>query len=160
MENAPNAPNAPPPVTPYLTVDDGRAALSFYERAFGATVVARQDTPDGKKIIHAALLFPNGGLVMLSDDFPEMSAVSRSPKALGGTGVTIHLDLPDVDAAWERAVGAGAAVTLPLGDQFWGDRYGVITDPFGHSWSLATRKKAAAPEDLRAGAEQHFPAKS
>ncbi|XXT16745.1 VOC family protein [Sorangium sp. So ce429] len=154
----PAPPPAPPPVSPYLTVGDARAAIDFYRRAFGATLVAEQPTPDGKKLIHAALAL-NGGLVMLSDDFPEMSGgVSRTPKALGGSSVTIHLDLPDVDATWKRAVEAGATVELPLGDMFWGDRYGIMTDPFGHRWSLATRKKAATQTELDAGAEKHFPA--
>ena len=145
-------------VQPYLFFD-GKCdeAIDFYKRAFGATVVTEQPTPDGKKLIHAALLV-NGGLVMLSDDFPEQSGgVSRTPKAFGGTAVTLHLDLPDVDAIWKRAVEAGARVEMPLADMFWGDRYGIVTDPFGHRWSLATRKKAATQEELDAGAKKHFP---
>jgi PhnB protein len=78
---------------------------------------------------------------------------SRSPRALGGTGVTIHLDLPEVDAVWKQAVEAGAEVTMPLADMFWGDRYGKIRDPFGHEWSLATRKQAMTFEEQRQGAE-------
>ncbi|XXV34302.1 glyoxalase/bleomycin resistance/extradiol dioxygenase family protein [Sorangium sp. So ce1504] len=121
-------------------------------------MVAEQPTPDGKKLIHAALLV-NGSLVMLSDDFPEQcGGVSRTPKAFGGTAVTLHLDLPDVDATWKRVVEAGASVEMPLADMFWGDRYGIVTDPFGHRWSLATRKKAATQEELDAGAKKHFPA--
>ncbi|WP_437973875.1 VOC family protein [Sorangium sp. So ce295] len=155
---ASHEPPAPPPVSPYLTVDDARAAIAFYQRAFGATVVAEQPTPDGKKLIHAALLV-NGGLVMLSDDFPEQcGGVSRTPKAFGGTAVTLHLDLPDVDATWKSAVEAGASVEMPLADMFWGDRYGIVTDPFGHRWSLATRKKPATQEELDAGAKKQFPA--
>ena len=149
----------PPPVAPYLAVDDARAAITFYERAFGAVVTHRQDTPDGQKVIHAALAI-NGGLVMLCDDFPEMKGGRSShPRALGGTPVTIHLDLPDVDALWGRAVDAGATVDMPLADQFWGDRYGILTDPFGHRWSLATRKRAVTRDDLDRGAAEHFPAR-
>jgi PhnB protein len=150
----------PPPVSPYLTVDDARAAIAFYEKAFGAKVASRQETPDGRKVIHAALLI-NGGLLMLSDDFPEMhGGAPHHAKALGGSPVTIHLDLPDVDATFARAVEAGATVTMPLADQFWGDRYGGLRDPFGHSWSLATRKRKVTQADLDRGAAQHFPAKS
>src|SRR4051794_32707838 len=113
----------PPPVSPYLTVDNGPAALAFYQKAFGAKVVHRQDTPDGKKVIHASMLI-NGGLVMLSDDFPEMhGGRPSSPRALGGSPVTIHLDLPDVDTVWAAALEAGATVHMALADQFWGDRF-------------------------------------
>ena len=145
----------PPPVTPYLTVHDARRAIAFYERAFDARVLGRQDTPDGAKVIHAALSI-HGGLVMLSDDFPEMTGAPRSPEALGGAPVTIHLDLADVDAVWERALAAGAQVAMPLADQFWGDRYGVLVDPLGHRWSLATRKRVASADDLAAGSAKHF----
>jgi PhnB protein len=150
----------PPPLSPYLTVPDARGAIAFYERAFGAQVAQRQETPDGKRIIHAALVV-NGGWLMLSDDFPEMSGGrSRTPAAFGGTSVTIHLDLADVDAVWARAVEAGAKVVMPLADQFWGDRYGILEDPAGHRWSLATRGKPVSAADLAAGAEKHFPKKA
>jgi PhnB protein len=147
----------PPPVTPYLTVDGAAAAIDFYKKAFGAVEVARQPTPDGSKIIHAAITI-NGGLIFLCDDFsasnPEMA--QKTPQKLGGTPVTLHLDLPDVDATWKQAVAAGARVVMPLAEQFWGDRYGQIEDPFGHAWSLATRKKVASKEELDAGAKKHF----
>jgi len=146
----------PPPLAPYLTVDDAHAAADFYVRAFGAVELSRQPTPDGKKLIHVALSF-NGGLLMLSDDFPEQSGgKARSPKALGGTPVTLHLDLADVDTTWKQAVEAGATVTMPLANMFWGDRYGKLRDPFGHEWSLATRQREASKAELDAGAEKHF----
>jgi PhnB protein len=146
----------PPPVSPYLTVDDGHAAIDFYVRAFGAKLVDKQTTPDGKKIVHAALLV-NGGLFMISDDFPEMSGgKSRTPKAFGGSPVTIHLEVPDVDAVWANATEAGARVAMPLADQFWGDRYGKLVDPFGHGWSLATRKRAVTDGERRAASEALF----
>jgi PhnB protein len=146
----------PPPLSPYLTVDDAKAAIDFYVRAFGAQGLMRRSTPDGSKIIHAALSF-NGGMLMLSDDFPEMhGGKPRTPKAFGGTAVTFHLDLPDVDAIFQRAVSAGATVTMPLEDQFWGDRYGKLRDPFGHEWSLATRKQTASQADLERGSAEHF----
>lgn len=149
-------PPPPPPVSPYLTVEDSDRALRFYADAFGACEVFRNTTPDGAKIIHAAMLI-NGGLVMLSDDFPEMNGGHcRSPRAIGGTPVTIHLDLPDVDVTWQAAIAAGAKVVMPLGDMFWGDRYGIVEDPFGHRWSLATRKRQPTQADIEAGTRKHF----
>lgn len=145
-----------PAVSPYLTVSDANAAIEFYTRAFGAVEVSRQATPDGTKLIHAAITI-NGGLVMMSDDFPEyMQGQSNTPQALGGSPVTIHLDLPDVDSVWKQAIAAGATVTMELEDQFWGDRYGQLVDPFGHIWSLATRKTQPTPEEMRAGMERAF----
>ena len=146
----------PPPVAPYLCVQDSGAAIEFYRRAFGAHELFRNTTPDGNKVIHATISI-NGGLVMMSDDFPEMNGGHcRDPRAIGGTPVTIHLDLPDVDATWKAAVDAGATVVMPLDDMFWGDRYGIVEDPFGHRWSLATRKKQATPADIEAGTRKHF----
>jgi PhnB protein len=151
----PNVPE-PPPVTPYLTVGDARGAIDFYVRAFGATELSRQSTPDRSKIIHAALAV-NGGLVMLSDDFPEMSGGKRrDPRSLGGSAVTIHLDVADAQAIWKSAVGAGAQVKMPLEVQFWGDEYGILEDPFGHRWSVSRRVKRASQADLDAGAREHF----
>lgn len=145
----------PPPLAPYIVVADAKAAIDFYVRALGAKELVRQTTPDGKKVVHAALQI-NGGMLMLSDDFPELTGVSRTPQALGGSPVTIHLDLKDVDAVFEAAVAAGATVTMPLADQFWGDRYGKLRDPFGHEWSLATRKKTMTQAELDAAGQEHF----
>jgi PhnB protein len=151
------ADGAPPPLTPYLTVEDARAAIAFYQQAFGAVELARHATPDGDRLMHAALLV-NGALLMLSDDFPEMTGgQKKNPRALGGTPVTLHLSYGDVDAAWERATRAGARVIMPLADQFWGDRYGIVEDPYGHRWSLARPGRRPGEEALREGAEQHFP---
>jgi PhnB protein len=138
-ERASEPPGMPrlPPLTPHLTIAGAAAAIEFYDKAFGARLITRQDTPDGK-VLHAMLGFPNGGVLMLCDDFPEMGK-SRSPKTLGGSPVTIHLELTDVDAVWKQAVAAGAEVTTQLAEQFWGARYGTLRDPFGHSWSLATQ---------------------
>lgn len=145
----------PPPLTPYLTVSDAVAAIDFYVRAFGAKERERQTTPDGKKVVHAALEI-NGGLLMLCDDFPEFTGQSRTPQTLGGSPVTIHLDLADVDPVFEAAVSAGATVTMPLADQFWGDRYGKLRDPFGHEWSLSTRKRVPTQAELDAAGKEHF----
>lgn len=120
-------------VTPQLTVDGGAAALEFYQKAFGARVLMRRLTPDGK-LLHARLRFGDS-IVMVSDTFP--GSLMRSPTSLGGSGVTIHLYSSDVDRLWSRAVQAGAKVTRPLQNQFWGERYGQVMDPFGHHWSMA-----------------------
>jgi len=94
--------------------------------------------------------------VMMSDDFPEFNeGKSSTPEALGGSPVTIHLNLPDVDTVWQQAVDAGATVTMPLADQFWGDRYGQIVDPFGHRWSLSTHLRDMTPEQMDAAMQQH-----
>jgi PhnB protein len=132
----PTRPTAPF-LVPHLVVDDAAAAIDFYVKAFGATEWIRMPGPDGK-LIHAALDI-NGTMVMLNDDFPEMSGgKSMTPTALGGSPVTIHLQFADdVDARFQRALDAGATVIAPLEDQFWGDRYGAVRDPFGHHWSLA-----------------------
>ena len=126
------------PLSPYLTVDGGAAAIDFYKAAFGADELFRQAAPDGERIFHASLSI-NGALVYLSDDFPDMNeGARRDPKALGGTPVTIHLRIPEgIDEVWERAVIAGATAVMPLEKQEWGDRYGILEDPFGHRWSLA-----------------------
>lgn len=137
-----------PPVAPHLTVHDAKGAIDFYTRAFGAREVVRLPMPNSDKLAHAAVII-NGGMVMLADAFEGMGEGSApSPKGLGGTPVTIHLNLPDVDATWKQAVDAGARVIMPLGDQFWGDRYGIIEDPYGHRWSLATTKQRMTPEQM------------
>jgi PhnB protein len=132
----PTRPTAPF-LVPHLVVDDAAAAIDFYVKAFGATEYIRMPGPGGK-LIHAALDI-NGTMVMLNDDFPETTGgKSTTPTALGGSPVTIHLQFADdVDARFQRALDAGATVIAPLEDQFWGDRYGAVRDPFGHHWSLA-----------------------
>ena len=125
-----------PAVLPHLTVDDAAAAIDFYVKAFDAVELGRVPGSDGKKLVHAALQL-NGSTVMLNDDFPEMNdGMSSTPTALGGTPVTIHLVVTDVDAKFKQATEAGATVVMPVQDQFWGDRYGVLRDPFGHLWSM------------------------
>ncbi len=119
-------------VYPYLKVTGGKAALEFYTRAFGATEEFRTYGEDGERIMHARFRV-NGGAILLSDDFPEFRGGKPSPPP---DGVTIHLEVDNADRWWERAVAAGAEVVMPLADQFWGDRYGQLKDPFGHSWSI------------------------
>ena len=138
-----------PSLSPHLVVDDAAAAIDFYVTAFGATELGRVPHPDGR-LVHAALTL-NGSTVMLNDDFPEACGGAPStPTSLGGTPVTLHLQVPDVEAAFQRAVDAGATVVLPLQDQFWGDRYGVVRDPFGHQWSLGQPVREVSMEEISA----------
>jgi PhnB protein len=125
-----------PALVPHLVVGDAAAAIDFYVKAFDATEMMRLPGPDGK-IMHACVEI-NGRPVFLNDDFPEYSdGKSMTPTALGGTPVTIHLHGPDVDARFQRAIDAGATAIAEPEDQFWGDRYAIVRDPFGHQWSLA-----------------------
>ena len=138
-----------PAVSPHLVVDDAPAAIDFYIKAFGATEIGRVPRPDGK-LIHAALQI-NGAMVMLNDDFPEMTGgKSMTPTSLDGTPVSIHLTVTDVESQFQRAVDAGATVVVPLEDVFWGDRYGVIRDPFGHMWSLGQPMREVSSEEIAA----------
>jgi PhnB protein len=142
-----------PSLSPHLVVDDAAAAIDFYVKAFGATELGRVPHPDGR-LVHAALNL-NGSTVMLNDDFPDFNeGKSSTPKALGGTPVTIHLQVPDVESAFQRALDAGAVVVAPLEDQFWGDRYGVVRDPFGHHWSLGQPVRDVSPEEIAAAMGQ------
>jgi PhnB protein len=138
-----------PSLSPHLVVDDAAAAIDFYVSAFVATELARVPHPDGR-LVHAALTI-NGSTVMLNDDFPDFNdGKASTPTALGGTPVTIHLQVPDVETAFARAVEAGATVVAPLEDQFWGDRYGVVRDPFGHQWSLGQPVREVSMEEISA----------
>ena len=131
-------------VTPYLAVEDAAAAIDYYKQAFGARERVRMDAPGGK-IGHAELEIGDS-LVMLSDPFPQSSA--QPPRELGGTSSSVFLYVEDVDTVVQRAVDAGATVTMEVEDQFWGDRFGTITDPFGHVWSIATHVEDVPPEEM------------
>jgi len=122
-------------VTPFLTIRGrrGAEALAFYERAFGAVVTERNVAEDGQRLMQAGLRI-NGGWIMLSDEFPEW----RGHDEPAPQGVMLHLQVDDADRWMERAAAAGAVVTMPVADQFWGDRYGQVTDPFGHRWSIGS----------------------
>ncbi len=132
-------------ITPYLVTRDASTAIEFYKRAFGAKERSRSLGPDGKSIINAQLQIGDS-VLMLMDEAPEWG--SNSPLSLKGSPVVIHLYVEDVDAAFDRATKAGAKVMMPLADMFWGDRYGMVTDPFGHVWSIATHKEDLSPEEL------------
>ncbi len=137
-------------LTPHLAIRDAARAVDFYKRAFGAKEIGVHKTPDGK-IMHAELKIGDS-VLMFADEFPG-SGVS-APQALGGTTTQIHIYVEDVDKLFNQAVGAGATVKMPLMDAFWGDRYGQVTDPFGHAWSLATHQRDVSREEMeKAGAE-------
>jgi PhnB protein len=144
----PEKPQPIPPgfhtLTPHLIVRDAARAITFYEKAFGAQLLGKMLTPDGK-VMHAAMKVGDS-MLMLNDEFPEWGALS--PVSSGGSGVTLHMYLENVDAAFQKAVSAGAEVKMPLMDQFWGDRYGIVADPFGHKWSLATHIRDVSQEDM------------
>jgi PhnB protein len=131
-------------VTPYLAVDDAAQAIDFYKQAFGAKERVRMDAPENK-IGHAELEIGDS-LVMLSDALPQFS--TRPPKELGGTSVSVFMYAEDVDAVVKQAVDAGGTVTMEVADQFWGDRMGSVTDPFGHLWLVATHVEDVAPEEM------------
>jgi PhnB protein len=131
-------------ITPYLIVDDGKAAIDFYTRAFGAKEKFR--LPMGDRIGHAELEIGDS-VVMLADEFPDMGHLG--PKSRGGTTVSLLHYVEDVDSAFRKAIDAGGTETRPVENQFWGDRMGTLTDPFGHVWSLATTVEAVAPDELQ-----------
>ncbi len=131
-------------ITPYMTVRDAAKAIEFYKQAFGAVEKGVSKGPDGK-IMHAELRIGDS-IFMLADEFPEFNCLS--PQSTGGSGMGLHIYTEDVDSAFDRAVKAGATVEMPVGDMFWGDRYGKLADPFGHKWSIATHKRDMTPAEI------------
>ena len=142
-------------VTPYLTVKNASEAIDFYKRAFGAEAIVRMPGPDGKSTMHAEIKIGDS-MVMLSDEWPQGDV--KAPKSLGGTTVGVFLYVQDVDALFKRAVAAGATATMPPSDMFWGDRYGKVSDPYGHHWGMATHKLDVTPEEMATG-QKEFMAK-
>jgi PhnB protein len=134
-------------LTPYLVCANAANAIAFYVKAFNAVEQFRLPAPDGR-VMHACLKIGDS-MLMLTDEWPEHQTFG--PNSLKGTPVTIHHYVQDVDASFRQAVEAGATVTLPVTDMFWGDRYGQVKDPFGHSWSLATHKRDLSMEEIQAG---------
>ena len=137
-------------VSPALAIDGAAEAIDFYKRAFGAKERFRMPAPDGK-IAHAELEIGDS-VVMLSDPFPHSTV--RPPTQLGGTSVGVFVYVEEVDAVFQQAVDAGATVTMALEDMFWGDRFGSVTDPYGHHWSLATHVEDVPPEEMEERAKQ------
>ena len=140
-----------PGVTPQLTVADADAAVRFYRAAFGADELLRNAGPDGR-IMHCELLI-NGGRLLVHDEFVEQRG-NRSPLTLGGTPVVLHMYVSDVDEAFAAALAAGAEELMAPQDAFWGDRYAMLRDPFGHHWSLATRREDLSVAELEARSDQ------
>ncbi len=134
-------------VTPHLICAGASEAIEFYKKAFGATENGRFPMPNGK-LMHASIRIGDSTLFLV-DEMPEHGALA--PKALKGSPVTIHLYVEDVDAFAARAVSAGAKMTMPVADMFWGDRYGQLEDPFGHRWSVATHMRDTSPEEVLKG---------
>lgn len=129
-------------VTPYLILKDAARALEFYKKAFNATETVRLEGPDGK-IMHAEMRIGDSNM-MLGEECPDIA----SPSTLGGAAVSIHLYVPDADAVFNQAIKAGATEKKPMADQFFGDRMGSLVDPFGHTWSIGSRKEIVSPEEL------------
>ena len=139
-------------VTPSLVVSNAKEAIEFYNKAFDAKEIYKFPTPDGK-ILHAMIQIGDS-FVMMSDEFLAMGM--KSPTTLGGTAVTLHLYVENADKMFKQAVDAGAVITMPIMDVFWGDRFGTVMDPYGHSWAIATHKIDMTPEGLRKAGEEYF----
>ncbi|MEZ6243836.1 MAG: VOC family protein [Phycisphaerales bacterium] len=143
-------------VIPHLVVNNAAEAIEFYKKAFGAEEVMRHPVPGSDKLMHAQIKI-GGSLIYLCDDFPEFcGGKERNPGALGGTPVTIHQYVRDTDAVVKRASDAGAKVTMPPADMFWGDRYATVQDPYGHAWSFATHIKDMTPAEMEKAAMAAF----
>jgi PhnB protein len=139
-------------VTPSLVVSGAAEALDFYRQAFNAEETVRMPGPGGT-IMHAEFRIGNS-VIMLNDEMPEMG--SKSPKAYGGTPVSFYIYVEDADAAWKRAMDAGAKEIMPVADMFWGDRAGWLEDPFGHKWAVAQHVADLSPEEIQRGQEEFF----
>jgi len=132
-------------VTPHLIIRDAAGAIDFYKKAFGAEEIMRMPGPDGKSIMHAEVKIGDS-FVYIASEFPDMGC--KSPQSFGGSPVTLHLYVDNVDSLFQRAISAGAKAVMPLTDMFWGDRYGQVDDPFGHRWSMATHVEDLSPEEI------------
>jgi PhnB protein len=139
-------------ITPYITCRDAERAIDFYQQAFGATLKGGgvMKGPDGK-VMHAELVIGDS-VIMVSDEYPTFGSVS--PQSIGGSASGLHIYVEDVDSAFDRAVKAGAIVEMPVGDMFWGDRYGKLKDPFGHKWSIATHTADFSAEEMEHRVEE------
>jgi PhnB protein len=131
-------------LTPYICCRGAADAIEFYQKALGAETLSAHSFPDGR-ILHAALRVGDATFYLM-DEFPDHGAVG--PTTLGNSPVTLHLQVADCDAVFERAVAAGCEVRMPLQEMFWGDRYGMVSDPFGHKWSIATNVRQVSPEEI------------
>jgi uncharacterized glyoxalase superfamily protein PhnB len=148
-----STPTTPTFIAPHLVCANAADAIEFYKKAFGAVEKMRMAGPDGKSIMHACVEI-TGAPVFLVDENPQWGALS--PKALNGSPVTIHLQVSDVDALYDSAVKAGATAAMPPADMFWGDRYGVLVDPFGHKWSIATHQRDLTRAEIEQAMKAEF----
>ena len=137
----------------HFSIRGAAGAIEFYKRAFGAQEVMRMPAPGGNTVMHAEIKIGDS-IIFVGDEFPDMGC--RSPESLGGSAASLHIYVPDVDAAFKRAMDAGAKVRMPVMDMFWGDRYGKVADPFGHEWGLATHKEDLKPDEIAKRAAAHF----
>ena len=140
-------------VTAALTVRNGADAIEFYKKAFGAEEIMRVPGPDGKSLMHAEIRVGNSR-IMLGDESPAMGCLA--PVTLGGPGGSLYVYVPDVDAAFKRAVAAGAKVLMPVTGMFYGDRFGQVEDPSGHRWGLATHVEDVAPDEMMRRQREFF----
>ena len=142
-------------VTANIVFADSRKAIEFYKKAFGAQELSALAMPDGRGIMHAEIRI-GGTILMMTDE--KLLQSCKSAQTLGGSPVSFYVYVEDADAAFRRAVAAGASPLMPVQDMFWGDRLGHVRDPFGHDWNLATHKRDVAPDELRQGAQTFAPA--
>jgi PhnB protein len=149
-------PDGYPIMAPYLAIRDAAKAIEFYKKAFGATERTRMAGPDGK-VMHAEIEIA-GGFLMLCDEFPEWGMLS--PQHLGGSPIVLHIYVPDVDAFFKQAEAAGCKIVMPPKDQFYGDRSGRLTDPFGHVWSFATHVEDVSPAEMDRRFKEMFSGKT
>ena len=140
-------------VTPAIVAKDAAKAIEFYKKALGAQELVRMPSPDGK-IMHAELKIGDS-IIFLSDEMPMPGSV-KSPQSLGGSTCTLNVYVPNVDAVFKQAIAAGGKESMPVADQFWGDRYGTLVDPFGYSWGIATHKEDLSPAEMRERSQQFF----
>ena len=138
-------------VAPSLTLKNSLKAIEFYKKAFGAKVLDVFPAPDGKSTMHATIQIGDS-ILMMGDERPDC----KSAESLGGSPVGLYLYVPNVDAVFKQAISAGAAVTMPVADMFWGDRFGSLKDPFGYSWMIATHIRDLTNEEVRQGAQSFF----
>lgn len=144
-----------PSLTPHLVVKDAAAAIEFYKKAFGAVEGCRLNLPGTQTVMHAGLRIGDS-LLMLGAEMGNSECMAKSPLTLGGTPVTVHLSVDNVDEAFQQAIAAGAEELMPPSDMFWGDRYGKVKDPFGHEWSIATQVREMTQEEMQNAAEAFF----
>ena len=150
MSDVDPIPNGFRSVTPYMVVPNSVEAIAFYEKAFGATLVSRMDGPGGSTM-HAEIRIGDS-MVMMTDENPEWGIAS--PRTLGNNSGSLHLYVADVDSAFQKAVEAGCEVVYPVAQMFWGDRFGKLKDPFGHTWSMATKVEQLTAEQITERAEE------